>query len=79
MLSYGTGSCGCDDNEHRLPNEMAYQRCSQYSILLNVDSGQDKQPGNCESNQKYLQTRILQCLLWVSCDWQELDLIIFES
>lgn len=32
---------------------MAYQRCSQYSILLKVDSGQNEQLGNCKSDQKY--------------------------
>lgn len=53
MLSYGTGSYGCENNEHNLSNEMAYRRCSQYSILLKVDSGQNEQPGNCESDQNH--------------------------
>lgn len=52
-LSSGTGSQGLHNNECHPHNEMAYQRCFQYSILLKVDSSQNQQPGNCESNQKY--------------------------
>lgn len=40
----------CDNNECSLPKEMAYQRYSQYSILLKVDASQDEQLGNCESD-----------------------------
>ena len=53
----------CDNNECNLPNEMAYQRYSQYSILLKVDASQNEQLGNCESDQKYFTDRISQRLL----------------
>lgn len=36
-----------------LPNEMAYLSCSQYYVLLKVNSGQNEQPGNCKSDKKY--------------------------
>lgn len=45
----------CDNNECNLPNEMAYQRWSQNSVLLKVSSSRNEQLGNCENDQNILQ------------------------
>lgn len=68
----------CDNNECNLPNEMAYQRCSQNSVLLKVSSSQNEL-GNCENDQNILQivSQNVFCELFVI--GKHLDLLVFKS
>ena len=68
----------CDNNECNLPHEMAYQRCSQNSVLLKVSSSQNEL-GNCENDQNILQivSQNVCCELFVI--GKHLDLLVFKS
>lgn len=69
----------CDNDECNLSNEMAYQRCSQNSVLFKVSSSQNEKLGTCENDQNILQivSQNVFCELFVI--GKHLDLRVFKS
>ena len=58
---------------------MAYQRCSQNSVLFKVSSSQNEKLGTCENDQNILQivSHNVFCELFVI--GKHLDLRVFKS